>query len=137
MNDHWEITGKIVNGIKQGAFFTQLAWVHEQSLIKLGFKLFPGTLNLEIPDESVTMIEKLTLQAVIELVPPDSNFCSGYVFPVSVGGISGAIVAPAEEVRVHCKNIIEIISHVRLKDALGLDDGDWVTLKFDRSLLEK
>ena len=83
------------------------------------------------------MIEKLTLQAVIELVPPDSNFCSGYVFPVSVWGISGAIVAPAEEVRVHCKNIIEIISHVRLKDALGLDDGDWVTLKFDRSLLEK
>jgi CTP-dependent riboflavin kinase len=137
MNDHWEITGKIVSGIKQGAFFTQLAWVQEQSLLKLGFKLFPGTLNLEIPDESVTMIEKLTLQAGIELVPPDSNFCSGYVFPVSVAGISGAIVAPAEDVRVHRKNIIEIISHLRLKDALGVDDGDGVTLTFDRSLLEK
>jgi CTP-dependent riboflavin kinase len=56
MKDHWEITGKIVSGIQQGAFFTQLAWVQEQCLIKLGFKLFPGTLNLEIPDESVTMM---------------------------------------------------------------------------------
>ena len=134
MKGHWKITGKIISGIKQGAYFTQLAWVQEQCLRRLGFKPFPGTLNLEILDESVTFIENLTSQVGIELVPPDSNFCSGYVFPVSVGGISGAIVAPAEEVRVHRKNIIEIVSHVRLKDALNLDDGDWVTLTFDRSL---
>ena len=134
MKDHWKITGKIVSGVKQGAYFMQLAWVEEQCLMKLGFEPFPGTLNLEIPDESVSIIEKLTLQTGIELVPPDSNFCSGYVVPVSVGGISGAIVAPAEDVRVHRKNIIEIISQMRLKDALNLDDGDWLTLTFDSSL---
>jgi CTP-dependent riboflavin kinase len=134
MKEHWKIIGKIVSGIKQGAFFTQLAWVQEPCLMKLGFKLFPGTLNLEIPDESVTIIENLTTQEGTELVPPDSNFCSGYIFPVSVAGISGAIVSPAEDVRVHRKNIIEIVSHVSLKDALDVDDGDWVTLTFDRSL---
>ena len=112
MKGHWKITGQIVSGIKQGAYFTQLAWVQEQCLRKLGFKPFPGTLNLEIPDESVTIIEYLTSHHGIELVPPDSDFCSGYVLPVNVAGKSGAIVAPADEVRIHRKNIIEIISQV-------------------------
>ena len=136
MKDHRKIAGRIVSGIKQGAFFTQLDWVQEQCLEKLGFKPFPGTLNLEIPDENVTIIDALQSQEGIELVPPDSNFCSGFVFPITIEGISGAIVAPAADVRVHGKNIIEIISHLGLKDALGLADGDWVTLTIDSTLLQ-
>jgi len=128
MKDHWKITCKIVSGVKQGAFFTQLDWVQEQCLQKLGFKPFPGTLNLEIAHENMRIIEALQAQEGIELVPPDSNFCAGFVFPISIEGISGAMVAPAADVRVHAKNIIEIISHLGLKNALGVEDGDWVTL---------
>jgi CTP-dependent riboflavin kinase len=131
------LTGKIVSGIKQGAFFTQLDWVQEQCLEKLGFKPYPGTLNLEIAHENMAIIEALKPQEGVELVPPDSNFCSGFVFPITVEGISGAIVAPAENVRVHGKNIIEIISHLGLKDALGVEDGDWVTLTILSPLLHK
>ena len=131
------LTGKIVSGVKQGAFFTQLDWVQEQCLEKLGFKPFPGTLNLEIANDNMAIMEALQAQEGIELVPPDSNFCSGFVFPITVEGISGAIVAPAADVRVHAKNIIEIISHLRLKDALGVEDGDWVTLTIGSSLLHK
>jgi len=134
MKDHWKITGKIVSGIKQGAFFTQLDWVQEQCLEKLGFKPFPGTLNLELANENMAVIEAMQAQEGIELVPPDSTFCSGFVFPVTVEGISGAIVAPAADVRVHAKNIIEIISPIGLKDALAVEDGDWVTLTIDSSL---
>ena len=131
MRDHWEISGKIVGGAKQGAFFTQLDWVQEQCLQKLGFKPFPGTLNIEIAHENLAIIEALQVQAGIELVPPDSAFCSGFVFPIIVEGISGVMVAPAEDVRVHAKNIIEIISPLGLKDALGVEDGDWVTVTID------
>jgi CTP-dependent riboflavin kinase len=135
MKDHRNITGKIVSGVKQGAFFTQLDWVQEQCLEKLGFKPFPGTLNLEIAIENMAIIGALQAQEGIELVPPDSNFCSGLVFPITVERISGAIVAPATDVRVHAKNIIEIISRLGLKDALGVEDGDWVTLTIDSPLL--
>jgi CTP-dependent riboflavin kinase len=131
MRDHWEISGKIVGGAKQGAFFTQLDWVQEQCLQKLGFKPFPGTLNIEIAHENLTIIEAIQAQEGIELVPPDSTFCSGSVFPINVEGISGAMVAPAEDVRVHAKNIIEIISPLGLKDALGVGDGHWVTVTID------
>jgi CTP-dependent riboflavin kinase len=134
MNGNIKITAKIISGVKQGAFFTQLDWVREQCRQKLGFVPWPGTLNLEIPVDSMSLIEELRPEEGIELVPPDSNYCSGRVFPVSVEGIPGAIVLPAEDVRVHGKNIIEIISPKWLKEALGVKDGDWVTLEIDRHL---
>lgn len=131
MSDHWKITGKIVSGIGQGAIFTKLDWVQTQCLQKLGFKPFPGTLNLKISNENLAIIETMQPQEGIELVPPDSTFCSGLVFPLTVEGISGAMVAPAADVRVHAKNIIEIISPLRLKDALGVENGDQVTVTID------
>jgi len=137
MNDQLKITGKIVGGAKQGAFFTQLDWVREQCLEKLGFAPWPGTLNLELPMDHVAVIEELTVTEGLELVSPDSNYCSGHVFPVSIEGLSAAIVLPAEDVRVHAKNIIEIISPEMLKDALGVNDGDCVVLTIDRRLKHK
>jgi riboflavin kinase len=129
MKRHWKISGIIVSGVKQGAFFTQLEWVQQQCREKLGFKPWPGTLNLKIGADDIRILEGLWQTGGIELVPPNSDYCSGHVFPVSVGDIAGAIVAPAEEVRVHGGDIVEIISHLRLKDALGVKDGDMVTFK--------
>jgi CTP-dependent riboflavin kinase len=132
MNDNFQITGKIVSGAKQGAFFTGLDWVQKQCLKKLGFAPWPGTLNLEIPMDHVAVIEELKVKEGMELVSPDSNYCSGYVFPVSIEGISAAIVFPAEDVRVHPKNIIEIISPKMLKDTLDVKDGDQVNITINR-----
>jgi CTP-dependent riboflavin kinase len=70
----------------------------------------------------------------MELVSPDSDYCSGHVFPVSIEGLPAAVVIPAEEVRVHAKNIVEIISPEMLKDALGVKDGDRVTVTINRHL---
>ncbi|UCG06128.1 MAG: DUF120 domain-containing protein, partial [Desulfobacterales bacterium] len=53
---------------------------------------------------------------------------SGKAFPVSLGSIRAAIIMPAKEVRVHGENIIELISGVKLKDALSVDDGDYLEL---------
>ncbi|CAB1062940.1 hypothetical protein D1BOALGB6SA_7722 [Olavius sp. associated proteobacterium Delta 1] len=128
MSDKLTVTGKIVSGEKKGAFFTQLDWVQNQCQEKLGFKPFPGTLNLEVEEAKIPHIEALFKRSSIELVPPDSNFCDGHVYPVSIMGIAGAIVAPAEDVRVHGKNIIELIAPTRLKDAMDVDDGDEIML---------
>jgi CTP-dependent riboflavin kinase len=82
--------------------------------------------------DHVAVIEELKVKEGIELVSPDSNYCSGYVFPVSIEGISAAIVFPAEDVRVHGKNIIEIISPKMLKDTLDVKDGDQVNITINR-----
>ena len=131
MSDQWLLKGKIVSGVKQGAFFTQLDWFQEQCLEKLGYSPYPGTLNLEISVEDIPGVAAIERQAEIEFIPPDSTFCSGRAYPVDIGSIRAAIIMPAEEVRVHGKNIIELISEVNLKDALGADDGDSVELTVD------
>jgi CTP-dependent riboflavin kinase len=117
-----QITGKIVGGAKQGAFFTQLDWVQQQCLDKLGFVPWPGTLNLEIPMDHVAVIEEMKVTKGLELVSPDSYYCSGHVFPVSIERLP----------RMHAKNVIEIISPEMLKESLGVKDGDKVTITINR-----
>lgn len=128
MKKKWRISGRIVSGVKQGAFFTRLDWFQEQCLVKLGFKPYAGTLNIEIATDDIAKVKVLEEEAEIEFIPPDSNYCSGKAHPVMVEHIRAAIVMPAEEVRIHGENIVEIISDRRLKNALNLDDGDWVKL---------
>jgi len=131
MSNRWSISGKIVSGVKQGAFFTQLDWFQKQCFEKLGYKPYPGTLNLEISGEDISKVEFLEQNASIEFIPPDSTFCSGKAHPVVVEGLRAAIVMPAEEVRVHGNNIIELISDLRLKDALKLNDGATITVSIN------
>ena len=136
------INGKVVSGAKKAAFFTQLDWVLEQCSEKLGFKPFPGTLNIEILPESLLDAESIQEKMGIELIPPESNgpidstFCTAQVLPVSVEGIDGAIIIPEEKVKIHDKNIIEVIAPVNLKDALNVDDGDTVTFTIKRTLFK-
>jgi CTP-dependent riboflavin kinase len=51
--------------------------------------------------------------------------------PVYFGGVKGAIVVPAEDVNVHGKQILEVLAPLRLRDSLGVKDGDLVTLVLD------
>jgi CTP-dependent riboflavin kinase len=101
----------------------------------LGFKPYPGTLNLKIEEESLPIVEALKKEKGIELVPPDPKFCVAKVLVLSVGSFSGAIIVPAEDVSVHGKRIVEVIAPLRLKDALNVDEGDPVKLVIDRPAL--
>ena len=123
------ISGKIISGAGEGAYFTQIGWVQQQCVEKLGFKPYPGTLNLEISEEFLPAIESLDQKKAIELISPDPKFCNAMVFQASLGDISGAIILPEEKVRIHPKNIIEIIAPLNLKAALHLNDGDFIKLK--------
>ena len=118
------ITGKIISGTGEGAYFTQIAWVQQQCAEKLGFKPYPGTLNLEISEEFLPAIELLDQKKGIELISPDPKFCNAKVFQVSLGDIIGALILPEAKVRVHPKNIIEIIAPLNIKASLTVKDGD-------------
>lgn len=140
MSNYQILKGKIVSGANEAAFFTQLDWVLEQCMEKLGFKPFPGTLNVEILPECLLEAESIQEEKGIELIPPDRNdpidstFCTAQVLPVSIEGMDGAIIIPEEKVKIHDKNIIEAIAPVNLKNALNVDDGDIITLTIQRTL---
>ncbi len=123
------ISGKVIQGAHKAAFFTGQDWVKLQCREKLGFIPFPGTLNLEIKLSVVERLEKMKDGIWQELVPPDQNFCSSKVLPVSIGKVKGALILPEADVNVHGRQVIEILAPVKLRDELGVTDGDMVTVK--------
>lgn len=128
MGRHKVVTGRIVSGVGKAAAFTQLDWVRGQCREKLGFDPYPGTLNLEVTEADASVLEGIWARDCLELVPPMPGFCTGKVIPACVGDIQGAILLPEASVRVHGDRIIEVIAPVRIKDALGLKEGDALSL---------
>ncbi|MGD8410178.1 MAG: CTP-dependent riboflavin kinase [Desulfobacterales bacterium] len=125
--------GKIVSGAGEGAYFTQIDWVQQQCHQKLGFKPYPGTLNLEIALDDLTKIATLGQKNGVELISPDPKFCNAKAFAVKLGKINGAIIMPEEKVRIHAENIIEIIAPLNIKATLNVKDGALLSIL----LLEK
>ncbi len=121
-------TGKIVTGTGKAAFFTQLDWVMTQCAEKLGFAPFPGTLNIDISPRDITSIKPFLGSKVVELQSPDPKFCSARIVPADLEGIPAAILFPAEETRVHGRNILEILAPVAVHQVLEKNDGDLVSV---------
>ncbi len=123
-----QLKGVVETGVGQGAFFTSLAWVREQFQEKGGFIPFPGTLNVRICAEDLPGLQSFTSATDFEITPDDPQFCSGAVKRIWIEGIPATAVFPGERVRVHPKEVIEIVSDRNLKEALHLKDGDRVTI---------
>ena len=123
-----KIFGKIQSGVGKGAFFTQVDWVVKQCEDLLGYRPFPGTLNVHICDEDLGSLETFLESTDCVLMPDDANFCAARVKKIRLNNIPAAIVLPSEDVRVHENRVVEIIAAQNLKQALGLEDGSRVTL---------
>ena len=64
------IRGRITEGLKEASFFTNLPWVREQFIIKMGIDPYPGTLNLEVVDiEDVKKLKQLKRKRGIKKAP--------------------------------------------------------------------
>jgi hypothetical protein len=122
------ISGIVLSGAGRGAFFTRVDWVVEQCRRMLGYAPFPGTLNIRVLDSDAKRLDSFLMETDGELVPDDPSFCSAQVKKVTVNGVPGAVVLPAEDVRIHEERVLEILAPVSLRETLGLDDGDRVTV---------
>lgn len=121
--------GKVVSGM--GSFSFWIDKLHDHYLRKIGMHLYPGTLNIQL--EQPYSLPK----SVIRL--------EGYEYggTVSVSMVPCRISGrPAFLLRTdlneqgrghHPKTIIEIATNVRLRDALGLQDGDTVEIEIPDS----
>ena len=123
------IRGRITEGLKESSFFTQLPWVREQFMAKLGIDPYPGTLNLEVVGaEDVARIREVKKRKGIEIIPVGQGFCPAKCFQVLVGGkVRGALVIPM--VRDYPESKLEIISSDRIRDVLSLKVGDLVQVE--------
>ncbi len=132
MDDRAVLSGVIISGAGQAAYFTELEWVQRQCTEKLHFLPHPGTLNIRVDEEGLFALGERQKKAAIELLSPDPNFCNARVLLACLRDLPVAILMPDEKVNIHDRNIIEVIAPVHLKETLSLRDGDRVVLTLKR-----
>ena len=120
-----ELTGTVLSGGGDGKKFLELPWVERQITEKLGFTPYPGTLNLELTEESIKRRKLLEKVAHVK-VSPAEGYYSGLLFKAFIGILECAIVVP--EVPGYSKNLLEVIASVNLRKTLQLEDGFEVTV---------
>jgi riboflavin kinase len=128
------IAGRVFSDRGEGARFVALGWVRAALQERLGFDPYPGTLNLRLETEEARQAWRafLAREAGLPLPPGSPGFCRARLFPARLlaanGSASGAVLLP--EVEGYPGEKIEVVAPVRLKERLGLADGDPVTLEF-------
>ena len=124
------LAGRLATGIGMGKTFTQLDWARRQFSEKLGIDPFPGTLNVIVDDpDSMPVWVRLKRTEGVRMENPNNgpHDCDAKCWSVSIGGkIEGAIVFPLVENYPPAQ--IELIAEIGVREALGIEDGDTVTL---------
>ena len=125
------LVGRIATGNGKGKYFTQLEWARQQFLDKLGIDPFPGTINLIVDDsESREVWDHLRSTPGVRIDNPNDgpHDCDARCYPISIDGqIDAAIVLP--EVAGYSPLQIEVIAAKRVRDVLGIEDGDSLKLE--------
>lgn len=123
-----EIKGIIVSGTHEGSYFMSLEVYQGEFLEKLGFKPFPGTLNLEISKEDTKSI--LDLSDKMGIIKGSGKFGDVKFLLAQLNRkISGAVLFPVKT--EHSNEILEFVADENLREAYNLNDGDPATLKID------
>jgi catechol 2,3-dioxygenase-like lactoylglutathione lyase family enzyme len=126
-----QIRGLLTSGASKGQYFTQIDWARRQFIEKLGIDPSPGTVNLTVDGpESMSVWDEIKSTPGVRIDNPNNgpNDCGARCYPVSIDGrLEAAIVLP--EVAGYLTNRIELIAPVRVRDALGVSDGDSLFLE--------
>lgn len=124
--DSLAFRGILFTGLNEGAYYVSLKGYAANFRRALGFKPFPGTLNLRLANQA--MIEQrrgLDLMKGIEVSGfSDAKRSYGPVkcFQAIAGKHLGAVLAI--ERSHYDSSVLEVISPVNLRRSLGLKDGD-------------
>ena len=123
-----KINGEVTTGLGKAAFFLSQDFYVNNFLKNCGFKPYPGTLNVIVPDEYLSHINEVKDNCE-NIIEPDEGFGAvKYIKAILNDEIRGAIVFPAKT--EHTENYLEFIAQDKLRDKLNLKDGDIVSIEF-------
>jgi len=125
-----ELVGEVVSGMGEGKYYISLDGYVEQFVDRLGYEPFAGTLNLSLDDESIrrrSALENADGIPIDEWENEDRTFGAVTCYEASVEGVDGHVIRPH---RSHYPDdTLELIAPVKLRDELGIDYGDEVSVE--------
>jgi len=123
-----KIKGTLTSGLGEGAYYMSKELYAHQFKEKLGFKPYPGTLNIIIQDNYITSIKECLLQA--KKIKGKGKFGDVLYIEAKLNNkINGALIFPVKT--HHSPKILEFIAPVYIRQTLKLKDGDTVTILAD------
>ena len=123
-----KINGEVTTGLGKAAYFLSQEFYTNEFKKNLGFIPYPGTLNVIVSDEYLDEINDIK-DSCENLIKPDEGFGAvKYIEAILNDEVRGAIVFPAKT--THEENYLEFIAEDKLREKLGLEDGDIVSLEF-------
>ncbi len=123
-----EIEGTIKKGIGEGAYYVSQKNYQEQFKKFIGFKAYPGTLNIMINKEELMLLISNSDKIIIKsFKTKERSFGSLTCYKIKVNNVDSAIVIP-ERTR-HDEDMIEVIAEVNLRNKLSLKDEDKVIIR--------
>jgi riboflavin kinase, archaea type len=122
-----QIPGFVISGTRKGGYFISQKYYSEHFNDKLGFKPFPGTLNIQIREENLAQIASIPEDEIGTIEGKNEFGEVKYIKAVLNDEISGALVFPVKT--QHPQDILEFIAKDNLREKLKLQDGELVNLE--------
>ena len=124
-----KIEGKIVSGLREGAYYLSLPGYKKALQSALGYAPYPGTLNLRLDKANIQkrfLLKEGEAIFIAGFKSGNRTFGAAYAYPCKIGGITGAILIPVRT--HHGPDILEIIAPVSITKTLHKKEGDWVRI---------
>lgn len=123
------ITGVVVSGLGEGAFFMSMPHYRNEIKKKLGFGAYPGTPNLNAKEKQINSLRNIEPIKISGYKSNGKIFGGAICFKAKIKDIDGAIIIP--DFTKHKKEVIEFIAPVHIKSELKIKDGDNVKIELE------
>lgn len=129
-----DFKGRVVSGMGEGAYYMCLDGYKRQFKEKLGYEPYPGTLNIKLMDQILVNSRREISRYPSILINgfSDNSRTYGWVkcykANINEGIVNNAAVLVLE--RTHYDDsMLEVIAPMSLKEAMGIKNGDEITIK--------
>ncbi|MGQ4556573.1 DUF120 domain-containing protein [Halobellus sp. GM3] len=127
--------GEVTSGLGKGQEFVTLDGYVDQFQTQLGYKPFPGTLNVEVAENLDREFDKLDPIRIDGWCDGDRSFGAVNCYPATVDPNDGDQEFPLHVLvpkrTEHDPSTLEIIAPVKLREALDLSDGSTVSVRVE------
>ena len=118
--------GTIIRGLGEGAYFMSMQHYQKEIRKKLGFKAYPGTLNLKVSKNQINLLKKIKPIKIEGFKINNKSFGGADCYRAKIKNVDGSIIIP--HLTKH-KDVIEFIAHVHLKSELKLKERDKIKVE--------
>ena len=127
-----ELQGFVFTGLGEGAYYLQIPYYARKFEEKLGFKPYPGTLNIRLTGRDQVLrrliVEKAADIEIESFSDERRSYGGAKCIRALMNGEEEVAIIFAE--RTHYpKEVVEVIAPICLRERFKLRDGDKVTLK--------